>query len=136
MTTDPRDTDPPVVPGLAPADGRPAPPPPRAGDDSTPVFEPEEHRPRVLGAADDPDRFDPSADASAAPEPPTSPRVDPAQDPDRFLPPGQGQSLVDLLGKAGAQEEERDNWQWAFGLLGIVVFLGLVAFLFGTVLSP
>jgi hypothetical protein len=133
MTTDPRDGDPPVVPGLAPADGRPTPPAPRnGGDDGTPVFEPEEHRPRVLGAADDPDRFDPSA----APEAPASPRVDPAHDPDRFLPPGQGQSLVDLLGKAGAHEEERDNWQWAFGLLGILVFLGLVAFLFGTVLSP
>jgi hypothetical protein len=129
MTSDPRDTDQPVVPGLAPADGGPV-PSARRGDDSTPVFKPEEHRPRVLGAADDPDRFDASAD-----QPPTSPRVDPAQDPDRYLPPGQGQSLTDLLGP-GAHEDERDNWQWAFGLLGIVVFLGLVAFLFGTVLSP
>lgn len=130
MTSEPRDTDPPVVPGLTPADGQPV-PSARRSEESAPVFDPQEHRPRVLGATDDPDRFDASADQ----QPPSSPRVDPAKDPDRYLPPGQGQSLTELLGP-GAQEDERDNWQWAFGLLGVLVFLGLVAFLFGTVLSP
>jgi hypothetical protein len=134
MMSDPRDTDQPVVPGLAPADGGPV-PSARRSEDGTPVFKPEEHRPRVLGAADDPDRFDPDRADTAAQQPPTSPRVDRAQDPDRYLPPGQGQSLTELLGP-GAHEDERDNWQWAFGLLGVVAFLALVAFLFGTVLSP
>lgn len=90
---------------------------------------------RRLGAADDPDRFDPDADAEAAP--PELPRgLDPADDPDRYAPPGQGQSLVDLLGKEGTQEGERDNYEWAAGLLGVLAFLALVAFLFNNVLTP
>ena len=62
--------------------------------------------------------------------------LDPAQDPDRFRPPGQGQSLPELLGEAGTHEGERDGYQWAFGLLGVFAFLALVAFLFSNVLSP
>ena len=88
---------------------------------------------RRLGAADDPDRFDAAAD----PAPPELPRgLDPAYDPDRFSPPGQGQSLVDLLGKEGTQEGDRDNYPWAVGLLGVLAFLALVAFLFSNVLTP
>ena len=160
MSTGPQDADLPVVPGLGPADGSP----PRGRLDpaldpdrfdparETPalddperdgfavggpaVFDRREHGPRILGAADDPDRFDPAADAAAAAAAPSSRRLDPAQDPDRFLPPGQGQTLTELLGQAGAHEEERDNYQWAIGLLCVLGFLALVAFLFQSVLTP
>ena len=92
---------------------------------------------RRLGAADDPDRFDPEADAAGETAPPELPRgLDPTYDPDRYAPPGQGQSLVDLLGKEGTQEGDRDNYQWAAGLLGVLAFLALVAFLFNNVLTP
>jgi hypothetical protein len=127
MTTEP---DPPAVPGLEPADGR-RPPLDRSQDPDRydphhddahrgdgPVFDPEEH-PRLV---------EPAAQAPS--------RLDPAQDPDRFLPPGQGQSLTDLLGKAGTHEGDRDGYQWIAGLLGVVAFLALVAFLFSTVLTP
>ena len=62
--------------------------------------------------------------------------LDMSQDPDRYLPPGQGQSLPELLGEAGTHEGERDNWQWAFGLIGVFLFLALVAWLFSEVLVP
>ena len=87
-------------------------------------------RTQPLDPALDPDRFD----ASAPPELPRG--LDPAYDPDRFTPPGQGQSLTDLLGKEGAYEEKRDGYEWVFGLLAVIAFLALVAFLFGSVLSP
>ncbi len=54
-----------------------------------------------------------------------------SKDPDRFDPakeqssPGQGQTLPELLG-AGAQES-RDNWQWLYGLAGVLGFLLLVS---------
>ena len=113
MTTDP---DRPAVPGLEPADGRT----------------------RPLDMSQDPDRFDPDAHPRVVePAPPEHPRgLDPAHDPDRFLPPGQGQSLTDLLGKAATYEGERDNYQWVAGLLGVFLFLALVAFLFDRVLTP
>ena len=136
MTPDP---DRPAVPGLEPADG------PQVEPDREPVFDPAEHprvvepAPRRLVAADDPDRFDPDRfEPSREPaSPPELPRdLDPRQDPDRFLPPGQGQSLTDLLGKAGTYEGERDGYQWVAGLLGVLAFLALVAFLFQSVLEP
>ena len=131
-----QDPDLPVVPGLAPADGR-APRQDPAQDGGPAVFDRREHGPRILGAADDPDRFDPAADAAAAPAADAaSRRLDPAQDPDRFLPPGQGQTLTELLGQDGAHEDERDNYQWAIGLLCVLGFLALVGFLFQNVLSP
>ncbi len=139
MTTDP---DRPAVPGLEPADGDPV--------ERAPAFDPQEHprliepageadaarpRSRRLGAADDPDRFDPDRfDPDAAPELPTA--LDPAYDPDRYRPPGQGQTLTDLLGKSGSQEGDRDGYQWVAGLIGVFLFLGLVAFLFNSVLTP
>lgn len=122
MTTDP---DLPAVPGLQPADGRQGPldmsqDPDRydPGRDAAPVFDPDEH-PRVVQA------------------PPDQPRdLDPGRDPDRYLPPGQGQSLEDLIGKERTYEGERDGYQWLFGLLGVLAFLALVAFLFSNVLTP
>ena len=133
MTPDP---DRPAVPGLEPADGRTR-PLDRAQDPDR--FVPEDHprliepAPRVLGAADDPDRYDPERDDPAAPDLPRG--LDPAYDPDRYVPPGQGQTLTDLLGK-GSQEGERDNYQWVAGLVGVFLFLALVAFLFNSVLTP
>ena len=142
MTSGPHESDLPAVPGLEPADGRTRPLDP-AGDPDR--FDPAAHprivepvdqvrpSPRRLGAADDPDRFD----ASRGPAAPELPRgLAPRADPDRFLPPGQGQSLTDLIGKDGAFEEERDGYQWVAGLLGVLAFLALVAFLFQNVLSP
>jgi hypothetical protein len=69
-----------------------------------------------------------------------SPRLDPALDPDRYdpardLPPGQGQTLPELLGE-GAFEEKRDNYQWAIGLLGVLAFLALVSWFFSSVATP
>jgi hypothetical protein len=88
-------------------------------------------RPARLDPALDPDRYDPTADAR-----PAGP-LDPALDPDRYdpareVPPGQGQTLPQLLGE-GAFEDKRDNYQWALGLAGVLVFLALVSWLFGSV---
>ncbi len=80
--------------------------------------------------------FDPSDDPPEV-EPTDRPApLDMSKDPDRFSSAGQGQSLPDLLGKSGTYEGERDNYQWAFGLLAVFAFLAAVAFLFGIVLSP
>ena len=117
MTTEP---DLPAVPGLEPADGRT----------------------RPLDMSKDPDRFDadrfdPGAHPRVVEPVPEQPRgLDPARDPDRFRPPGQGQSLPELLGEERTFEGERDGYQWAFGLIGVLVFLALVAYLFGSVLEP
>ena len=113
------DPDQPAVPGLGRADGQP------------------------LDMSQDPDRYDPARDTGPVFDPDEHPRVvepvgplDMSQDPDRFLPPGQGQSLTDLLGKAGTYEGDRDGYQWIAGLLGVLAFLALVAFLFQSVLEP
>ena len=111
MTTEPER---PAVPGLEPADGRT----------------------RPLDMSQDPDRFDPDAHPRLVETPPEHPRVDPRHDPDRFLPPGQGQSLEDLLGKAGTHEGERSGYEWIAGLIGVFAFLALVAYLFNSVLTP
>jgi hypothetical protein len=83
-----------------------------------------------LDMSQDPDRFDPARDAAA----PTGP-LDRSLDPDRYRPPGQGQTLTDLLGE-GAQEDQRDNGQWALGLLAVIAFLALASWFFGSVVSP
>ena len=81
-----------------------------------------------LDPHDDPDRFDPSRE----PEVPELLRgLDPKSDPDRF-----DANLIELVGRDGAFEEERDNQAWLFGLLGVFAFLALVAVLFQYVLSP
>ncbi len=92
----------------------------------------------------DPDRFRPDEAATVPPAAGSSVPLDPAQDPDRYVPEpappagaqGQGQSLPDLLGRSRTYEGERDNYQWALGLLAVFAFLGLVAFLFNNVLTP
>ena len=93
-----------------------------------------------LDMAQDPDRFDPDRFDPDRFDPTQQPVVvgplDLSQDPDRMPPPGQGQSLTDLLGKERAYEEERDGFEWVFGLLGVLAFLALVAFFFNSVLSP
>jgi len=138
MTTDPER---PAVPGLERTER--VEPPGDTGDVAR--FSPADH-PRVvepvappssrrLGAADDPDRFDAARDGAAPGTEPTR-ALDPRQDPDRFLPPGQGQTLKDLLGEAGTHEGSRDGYQWVAGLIGVFLFLALVAFLFSTVLTP
>jgi hypothetical protein len=71
----------------------------------------------TLDPAQDPDRYDPERDAAPVP-------LDPAADPDRY----RGATLPGLLGE-GAYEDERDTLTWLFGLLGVLAFLGLVAFL-------
>lgn len=90
-----------------------------------------------LDMSQDPDRYDPTR-VEPAPEIPRG--LDPDYDPDRFSvvnrSAGQGQSLPDLLGTAGTHEGHRDNYEWAYGLLAVLVFLGLVSFLFNNVLSP
>jgi len=101
-----------IVPGLAAAD---AVPPPRTH----------------LDMSQDPDRYDPSRDTAVVPTGP----LDMSQDPDRYRPPGQGQTLTDLLGE-GAHEEQRDNYQWALGLLGVLAFLALVSWFFTSVVTP
>lgn len=109
-----------IVPGLEPL---PQPPEPRA--------EP----PGRLDPALDPDRYDPTRDPVADAGP--IGRLDPALDPDRYqppAPPGQGQTLTDLLGE-GAYEDKRDAFQWAYGLLGVLAFLALVSWLFGSVVA-
>jgi hypothetical protein len=112
MTTEP---DPHAVPGLDPSSGRT----------------------RPLDMSQDPDRFRPDEHPQLVEPAPEVPRgLDPAQDPDRFLPPGQGQTLHDLLGPAGSFDDDRDNYQWVAGLLGVLAFLALVAFLFNSVLTP
>jgi hypothetical protein len=87
-----------------------------------------------LDMSQDPDRYD-----AARPTPPTG-RLDPAHDPDRArpgaeVPPGQGQTLTELLGD-GAHEQKRDNYEWAFGLIGIIAFLALVSWFFSSVVTP
>ena len=78
------------------------------------------------GLSQDPDRIDPD-------------RIDPdGIDPDQVWPQmvsRTGGSLPELLGKAGAQEEERNNYVWLAGLLAVFAFLGAVAFVFAH-LSP
>lgn len=90
-----------------------------------------------LDPSKDPDRFDPIR-VQPVPEMPRN--LDPDYDPDRFSvvgrSSGQGKSLPDLLGTAGTHEGRRDNYEWAYGLVAILVFLGLVSFLFNSVLSP
>lgn len=115
--------------------------------------EPTPHGSVPLGRLDpdlDPDRYRPGAEPAAADLPVAGP-LDMAQDPDRYRPgglelpweaeqedPGSargGRTLPGLLGD-GAHEDERDNAAWALGLIGMIVFLGLVAWLFGSVIEP
>ncbi|HWG93475.1 MAG TPA: hypothetical protein VNU66_04515 [Mycobacteriales bacterium] len=79
-----------------------------------------------LDMSQDPDRYDPARDTG--PAGPTGP-LDMSQDPDRY-----DRTLPELLGE-GAFEEPRETSQWLLGLLGVIAFLALVSWLFGSVLS-
>ena len=91
-----------------------------------------------LDPAQDPDRFDATREST-----PTGP-LDPALDPDRFDPAadlpaqrkrrGSDETLTDMLGP-GAYADKTSPYLFLLGLLGIVVFLGLVALIFSN-LSP
>ena len=81
-----------------------------------------------LDPKDDPDRFDP-----ARAQAPTGP-LDPALDPDRYAAEGRGDTLPELLG-AGAYDDTTNPYMFLLGLVGVLLFLGLVALLFSN-LSP
>ncbi len=91
---------------------------------------------RPLDLSKDPDRV--SAPGSALPPagapvpaaaPSTGPsavrRLDPSRHPDRYDP-----TLTEMLGD-GAQEEARDGYVWLVGLVSVLVFLAVVAFVVG-----
>jgi hypothetical protein len=105
-----------------------------ASEVPAPRVEPPTQAPTHYDRAFDPDRYDPSRETAPVG------RLDPASDPDRFdpvkqVPPGQGQTLPDLLGE-GAYEEKRDGYEWAIGLLGVLAFLALVSWSFGSYATP
>jgi hypothetical protein len=118
--------DPTIVPGM----GGPVPAP---REDPGPGL----RRVQPLDMSKDPDRFDPDRADQLDPvyQPTVVGPLDMAQDPDRMPRPGEGQSLTDLIGKQAAQEDERDNYEWAIGLLAVLTFLGLVAFFFSEVVN-
>ena len=117
-----------------------------------PVPSPRAEVPGRLDPALDPDRYDPAQDAyptgpldlsqdpdryDASREVPFG-RLDPGQDPDRYDPASDvpvGKTLPQLLGD-GAHEDERDTYEWAYGLLIVVGFLALVSWFFSSVVSP
>jgi hypothetical protein len=79
-----------------------------------------------LDMSKDPDRYDPAAQAAPA-DGPVGP-LDPALDPDRYRPATDkgGPTLPGLLGE-GSQEQERESYAWALGLLAVLAFLLLVS---------
>jgi hypothetical protein len=96
-----------------------------------------------LDPAQDPDRFRADADGPVDPARDPDGPLDPAFDPDRYDPQRDGQqrdgqssslgrTLPELLGD-GAYEDPRKPYAWLTGLVGIVAFLLLVAFLIGRV---
>jgi hypothetical protein len=115
------DDDPSIVPGLGEPGELPAP-----RTEATP--------PTHLDPAGDPDRYDPGR--ASAPIGPLDPALDPDRHPaPREVPPGQGQTLTELLGE-GAHEEKRDGYEWVFGLIGILAFLALTSWFFTSVATP
>ena len=86
-----------------------------------------------LDPKDDPDRFDPDRIDPDRSVPPAGP-LDPALDPDRYAAEGRGDTLPELLG-AGAYDDTTSPYLFLLGLLGVLVFLGLVALIFSN-LSP
>jgi len=85
-----------------------------------------------LDMSKDLDRYDPAALPTASAAGPLDmskdpDRYDPARDPDRLDAPAAkgGPTLPGLLGE-GAQEQERESYAWAFGLVAVLAFLLLV----------
>lgn len=89
--------------------------------------------PGLEAAPEGPPASDPTHDMAVDPAAPLDPSTQPASD-RRPPPPGQGQTLTDMLGE-GAQEGQRDNFQWAYGLIGVLAFLALVSWLFSSVVG-
>ena len=70
------------------------------------------------------------------PKQPDPDRFDPDRfDPDRFDPDRDDLTLPELLGKAGTYEDERNPLVWLAGLVAVLAFLGLIAYVIGH-LSP
>ncbi|GAC1574671.1 MAG: hypothetical protein NVS3B18_08250 [Candidatus Dormibacteria bacterium] len=96
-----------------------------------------------LDPAGDPDRYDPARDV-----PPSGP-LDWALDPDRYDPAmdaarpplptgrtgGRRSTLPELIGKDASFQDNPSPYIWLLGLIGTVLFLLLVAFVFSH-LSP
>ena len=83
----------------------------------------------------DPGRDDPAAPPTASAAGPLDmskdpDRYDPARDPDRSEAPAAkgGPTLPGLLGE-GAQEQERESYAWAFGLLAFLLLVTLAVHL-------
>lgn len=112
-------------------DAQQAVPPPRAGGRTGP-----------LDMSQDPDRFrgqDATLDElfDDSPEAIRAPRIDPAADPDRYRKSkGAGQNLEEIIGRDRMYEDERSGFEWLVGLLAVLAFLGVVAYLFNSVLTP
>lgn len=118
---------------------------PTSADDPTivPGFAPDVPLPRTEGGAldpaYDPDRYDAAVHQRLDPDP-YDPRLDPALDPDRYDPSldpaasrnPDGRTLPEMLGP-GAFEEPRDTWAWAMGLVGVLLFLALASWIFGSI---
>ena len=95
-----------------------------------------------LDPAGDPDRFDPTR--SESPDGPLDwaldpDRYDPAQDLQPPLPlgrvGGRSSTLPELIGKDASFQDSPSPYVWVLGLVGIVAFLLLFAFIFSH-LSP
>ncbi len=95
-----------------------------------------------LDPSNDPDRYDPDRDNAFHAGGPPGP-LDPALDPDRYDPaagvpvqrPGRsGETLTELLGE-GSYNDKPNPYVFLLGLLAVVAFLGLVAWIFSN-LSP
>lgn len=142
-------SDPSALDGLPPYEPRALPPVPRGvlGDPGSrgsvplggrPGSDPHSADPygdgrgTPLDLSKDPDRFGSDAYEEPAAPPPFTGRLDPALDPDRMPTglPGEGRTLAELLGD-GAHEGERNGYEWVLGLLAVLVFLALVAFVAG-----
>lgn len=90
-----------------------------------------------LDPAGDPDRFDPDRE----PEDPSGSPLDWALDPDRYDPEaeradaGKRSTLPELIGADRSFQDAPSPYVWVIGLVGVLAFLLLVAFVFSH-LSP
>lgn len=99
-----------------------------------------------LDPARDPDRYDARQSASddvglddlmAAPSAARPARIDPTADPDRYrTSAGAGQNLEEILGTERTHEGDRSGFEWIAGLVAVLAFILVVAYLFGNVLKP
>lgn len=128
--------DPSIVPGFGPD----VPLPRTAGGGLDPALDPDRYNPALdaaplvgpLDPALDPDRYDPRRDTGLGSDLDAVPDLgwDPASPGSRRNP--DGRTLPEMLG-AGAFEEPRDTWAWAMGLVGVLLFLALASWIFGSI---